>query len=515
MRQTFRWTGTDGKLNPRLRRFTMSMALRRALILVTASAAGAAAGGCSDLLEPNVYSELTPETFFNTERDLNQALIAVYSPFNVDWIGIYNADPQRYFGHSMITTDELHSQYHSAYTHFSFGPANNQLNITFELTRDVANATEVIHRIEVSELDITDELKNRYIAEAKTLRAWLNFILYDYFGPIPVRLDPDRLYDLELEPRPSEEQFQAYIIDDLTDAIPHLADSYHSDAENWGRVSKGTARMLLLRTYMNTHQWSAAEAVAREIMAMGIYELQDEYYDVFNVRANSELIHAIPGTGAAPNWWLPEVLTGNFARTVDEAPIDFDPNFTGWSVYWMPWEFYDTFDPADRRLDGILDRYVHTDGSIVDRSGSDGTVMQGAIPLKFTQMADRNNQGQPLDYPIFRYAEVLLSLAEAINEQNGGPTAEAEGYLNEVRARVGLQPLNGLSQQEFRDALLHERGHEFHGEVMRRMDLIRHGKFIENAQARGRPAQTHHVRFPIPSSAITEGAGVIEQNPGY
>ncbi|MEX2601769.1 MAG: RagB/SusD family nutrient uptake outer membrane protein [Balneolaceae bacterium] len=473
--------------------------------------------GCSDLLEPNIYSELTPETFFNTEEDFNQALVSIYSPFNVDWGGIYNADPARYFGHSMITTDELHSQWHSTFTDFTWGAGTGQLNTTFNQIRTVSIATDVIHQLETSDANISDEVRNRYAAEARALRGWLNFILYDYFGPVPSRMDPAELYSLDMDARPTDEEFLQWIIDDLNAAIPGLRDSYHSDMANWGRMSKGAARMLLLRTYMNTHQWSQAEQVARDIMAMGIYSLQGDYFSIFNEKANPEIIHAIPGTAAAPNWWMPEVLTGNFDRTTDDWPIQFNPNFTGWTVYWMPWGFYDTFDPDDERLHGILDQYVHTNGSIADRTGgTGGTVMQGAIPLKFTILANPNNQGQPLDYPIFRYAEVLLSLAEAINEQNGGPTAEAEGYLNQIRDRVGLDPLIGLNQSEFRDALLRERGHEFHGEVMRRQDLIRHGKYIDNALERGKTnAQAHHVRFPIPNSVITEGDGVIEQNPGY
>ncbi len=73
-----------------------------------------------------------------------------------------------------------------------------------------------------------------------------------------------------------------------------------------------------------------------------------------------------------------------------------------------------------------------------------------------------------------------------------------------------------MSQDEFRDAILDERGREFFGEGIRRMDLIRHGKFIEVANQAGiSNAQAHHVLFPIPQSVIQEGGGIIEQNLGY
>lgn len=461
---------------------------------------------CSDMLEPNVYSELAPETFFTSEGDFNQALVSLYSPFRVDWGGIYNADPTRYLGRSMLVTDELHSQWWSLWTHFSFGPTSNEGH--FGNVRTVAQATDIINQIENSEADVSEAVKARYLAEAKTLRAWLNHTLFDFFGPVPVRMDPETLHSLDILPRPSEEEFIGYIEQDLNDALPELDASYHNDSGNWGRVTQGTARMILLRTYMNTHQWAKAEQVARDIMDMGIYQLQDDYYSVFNVQANSEIIHAIPGTPAAPNWWLPEVLTGNFGSAVPED-LEFSPNFTGWTVYWMPWDFYETFDPEDDRRRGILSRYMSTGGSVIDRAGG----MQGAIPIKFTEIANPGNQGQPIDMPVFRYAEVMLSLAEAINEQRG--PSEAYQYVNPIRVRADLEPLSGLSQSEFRDALLRERGFEFHGEGLRRQDLIRHGKLIENAQARGRDAQPHQTRFPIPNNVITQGEGIIEQNPGY
>jgi hypothetical protein len=73
-----------------------------------------------------------------------------------------------------------------------------------------------------------------------------------------------------------------------------------------------------------------------------------------------------------------------------------------------------------------------------------------------------------------------------------------------------------MTQAEFRDAILDERGRELFGEGTRRQDLIRHGKFIEYAQDRGIvDAETHEVLFPIPQSVITESNGIVTQNEGY
>lgn len=121
---------------------------------------------------------------------------------------------------------------------------------------------------------------------------------------------------------------------------------------------------------------------------------------------------------------------------------------------------------------------------------------------------------------IFRYADVLLSLAEIINERNNGPTQEAYDLVREIRTRAGLGNFTaGMNQEQFRDALLAERGRELYAEGVRRQDLIRHGKYIEYAQDRGESlAKSHHTLFPIPTAAILEGGGadgIVKQNPGY
>lgn len=93
--------------------------------------------------------------------------------------------------------------------------------------------------------------------------------------------------------------------------------------------------------------------------------------------------------------------------------------------------------------------------------------------------------------------------------------ARALPFVNQVRTRAGVPTWSGLSQAELRDSLLAERGRELYAEGVRRDDLIRAGKFISSALARGAAAKPGNVLFPIPLEVIQQSNGIITQNPGY
>src|SRR5690606_12480916 len=109
------------------------------------------------------------------------------------------------------------------------------------------------------------------------------------------------------------------------------------------------------------------------------------------------------------------------------------------------------------------------------------------------------------DIVLMRYADILLARAEALNEISG-PTQESIDLINEVRVIAGvpeLQLVDFPDKESLRDHILAERGWEFHTEALRRQDLIRHGKFISGALARGKTAaRPHHVLYPIPQREI-------------
>lgn len=496
--------------------------MNRALVIVLLLAG---LTSCKKQLETKVYSTLTPQNFYQSEGDANAALITLYIPFSSYWgnpdpgngswyASLYNADIKSYLSKSLVSTDELYNEGGGANTadlfNFTWGASTwaGTNDAVYPKISFVAKATEVIQAISNSNA-VSDAVKKSYIAQAKTLRAWLMYVLFDFYGPVNVKTDFSILTDTAAIPRPSQADYIAQIEKDLTEAIPDLKDKYNSDAANWGRVSKGTARMLLLKIYMHTKQWAKAEAAAKEMMNMGYGLLTGPtgYRDVFRNKANKEIIYAVPANAASANWWVQEVLPLDFRSAPDAGIPD---RSSGWLTQYMPWFYYDKYEKDDiRKNTTIVDHYTNTANVVKQRSNG----MKGAIPLKYT-LIPLPGDAQPIDVVVFRYAEVLLSLAEAINEQRGPD--EAYQYVNQVRSRAGVSDFAAMTKDQFRQALLDERGRELYGEGVRRQDLVRNGTYITNAIQRGKStAQSHMVLFPIPNAVIIQSRGVIAQNPGY
>jgi hypothetical protein len=512
------------------------------LYIFTATVILLSAYSCEKELEPVIYSDLTPDNFFKTEEDLNNAVIALYNSFSTNWgttdLGIatwyaslYNIDMKTYVTRSMITTDELYvnPDWDANLVNFTWGPStyvmtgSNPNEPTYPKIRFVARATEVIDRIPKA-TEVAPIVRDKYLAESKVLRAWLMYCLYDFFGPVNVRLDPNTLTDTTITPRPTSEEYCLQIETDLKEALAtstaSFPENYNDDAGNWGRVSKSTARMLLLKLYMHNKQWDKAEAIAREIIALNYYSLQANYADVFNVSKNHEIIYALPCNSASPNYWLAPLFPGEYASGY-AGSILVDVNINGWYGFWMPWSHFNKFDTADLRRNTIIYQYRNTNNRIRNQASSGP--MRGAIPMKYSNIPSGDAGPKfTMDMVVFRYAEVLLSLAEAINNQRG--PAEAFPYIKAVRDRAGLTAAIGRewdiatvpTKEALKDSLLMERGRELYCEGVRRQDLIRNGKYIEFALARGATGASEADNlFPIPASVIVEGRGIIIQNPGY
>ena len=485
-------------------------------------------------LEREDYTEIYPETFLQTESDLRLALNALYYEFVTGtWSGeaIYGANYGGYQVMSDMTTDALWScwgwesddlRYHQ-WTATMTGGVANYVYQNFAHYQFLSKTRNTIRRIE--QCGVADDAKQLYIGEAKALRGWMALYLYDLFGPVPVASDEvlDEPETYTYIARLTDEEYDELMETELRDAIDRLPET----ASALGRMTKGSAMMILLKYYMIRGKYTEAETLAREMSGMEgrVYSLQADYDYIFSKEGegNSEIILQVPCIATSSwvcNYMTAEVLPSDMAWTEKSA---------GWGGYVMPWDFYETFEAGDKRTNSIVTSYVSTSsGATISReSNGGGQLSYGALPLKYGKDSEMTGGQSGVDIVVYRYADVLLTLAECI-ARNEGVNGEAVALVNRIRSRAGLADLTDAqtsSTDAFLNALLLERGHEFWLEGLRRQDLIRFGKYVEYANQRIADANKNgksyftvteaHNRFWIPQSFIDESKSAIRQNSGY
>ncbi len=487
--------------------------------------------GCSDYLEPELYGSLSPISFPSNETEYELYMLELYKPFlgswgyqepGTDWTNSFYS-PER--GH--LVMNDLPTDIFLPFTDwggFWEGQSTGNFNYMltegrgeshFEKIRFVTRSTQIIGDLEKA--DIIPASKKQFIAEAHMARGFIMFYLLQYYGPVPVILDYNKIGNEAVESdltRPSRDFYVNAVISDLR----HAADSLEIDPVEYGRFNKGLALTILMRLYMNEKDFVNAESVGREIEGLG-YKLVSDYSSLFKeaTEQNTETIWAV---SCSPD--NSELL--NFNPYVMYCyPSDFKgPAISGGynasSVFTVSWDFYDSFDSLDSRRTRLIAQYYNKNtGALKSRTTS--PALKGPIIQKYLDEGLPGNPFTGNDIVIARYADVMLMLAEAINNNNGGPTSEAIELVDSVRSRAGIGKLPSgdiASQQAFNDAILRERGWELYFEGLRKMDLIRHGKWPSALAAVGKNANAP-VLCPIPTYAINLSGDIptLIQNPGY
>ena len=490
--------------------------------------------GCEGSLNPSVYDKLTSDNFPKTEQDAESLVNSVYYQFRGGEWNRYNSNNNSRLVQGLFCTDEFTCHWDGFWdTPFVFNWQPDQFpfsDMYYMFIPAVTTATSAIAQLNKMEDVLKPEMLKRYIAEIKVARAYFMYDLYNLYGPVSVitkEEDALNIADYKYQPRPTNEEMAKLIDENLTDEIINSLPE-QCEGEEYGRMDQGAALMCKLKLYLHEKNWQGVVNCADKIKALG-YTLEPTYKNIWSIdnEQNNEIIFAIV---CKPS---PEGVANNFRAHV--LPSDWvSPNgypSQGWNGYKVPWQFYDTFDPQDTRLETLYRYYRNELGETVDARDK----LYGALPLKYSEDPSGTDVNQGVDYVIYRYADVLLAKAEALNELNG-PTKEAIGLINEVRERAfPNMPEKLLSLDDYagdkgklRNRILEERGWELYFEGNRREDLIRHGKFVEYANdpnrmgdTNHRPknpqqnAKSYHVLYPIPNKAIVESKGVLKQNEGY
>jgi len=362
--------------------------------------------------------------------------------------------------------------------------------------------------------DVDDSKRGMLVAEARFLRAWAYYSLWNQYGAMPIRTSLSSPRELA---RASEEEFASFIESELQAVIPVLPDP--GNEPNYGRVHSDGARALLCIWYLNNRKWEACNQIAQEIIDRNHFALYPSVVDLFALEneRNTEFILVVPALANAENGnnMLPTSLPPNFYEGID-GELNGVVN-TSWSNFASQYrlydEFYYSFEEGDARRARILTKYVQANGQEVDLLQSkDNTRGIKFPPDPSTQGAMHGN-----DFPFVRYAEILLAKAEALNEING-PNQVSVDLINQIRNRANLT--EDLRLESFtdkaalREQILKERRWEFWYEGKRRRDLLRVDQYLENARNRGIDAQEKHKLFPVPQSEI-DANPLFQQNSGY
>ncbi len=463
--------------------------------------------GCEDSLDFEIKDSLTLENYFQTEEDAVSSVTAVYDALGD--LSLYKSrlwlvqDIASDDCNALSTWNDPNAQQFQSYT---LDPTNNYLEGIWQASYQlISRANLSIDRI--PEINMAESLRSRLVGEAKFLRALAYFNLVRLFGDVPLVLETKTDIDEYLLPRASSEDIYTQIINDLTAAEKVLPKNY--TGSNKGRATRGASMGMLAKVYLTRQDWQLAAEKSKDVIDMNVYELWDDYKDNFREanKNGKESLFEVQFYSAQQSENTQIVISG--LPSIYAFPA-------GVGIILPTDDLLDRFEEGDYRYDvTFFEEYSYFGNNTFDPH----------IWKHWDQDAyEPDETGQSgANFPVMRYAEVLLMYAEALNEANNGPTAEAYDAVNQVRERARngeegvVADLQGLNYEEFRDAVLNEKRLETVNEGQRWFDLKRTGKLIEYVnRAKGGQAdpQPHHYLFPIPQREIDINPN-LSQNDQY
>lgn len=527
-----------------------------------------ASAQCTDLTEV-VYDEVTEENFHPTEGDLASIVVPAYTELQEMWMGWYGAlDGLEETADVLLTPARPDGWYDGGiyirgHQHL-WDPNFGQHEAIWADAFDGINATNrIIYQIEADIVPVADdELRASLLAEMRAVRAYNYYMLLDVFGNVPIVTD---FTATDLPSQSPRQEVYDFVVSELTAVLPELPTD---PVETYGRLNHWGARALLARIYLNaevytgTPQWDAVLEQTDAIMQSGHYQLDPDYRTPFsrnNHSASSELIFAVPYDEVfAPgsNFHM-KTLKGQLREV-------FGLQDTPWGGSAANPQAIDTYDEDDTRLEDswLMGPHFTPDGQL----GYDFTQHVNSIeeslcycagfPVWKYEIYSGMTGSSDVDYPVIRYAEVLMVRAEALlrtgdaggaaalvsqvrerafAETNPGKAVvtgaelmEGSSYLygwydtdGVVKTGPGGSPVTPTTGGAFGGAdipygrLLDELLWEFAVEGHRRQHLIRFSVYESktwfNKEARN---EDHRMLFAIPQDVLNANANLV-QNPGY
>lgn len=455
-----------------------------------------------DFLSVIPETALSSATFFTKEADFQQAVNAAYVPLRSivndrAWLlGEMHSDNTYYARNILFGATEQQEDI----ADFAIPTANgvtsnthvlNQYRLDYQI---IARVNQILSQID--KVEFNADTKSNLKGQAHFLRAYAYFELVQYFGKVPLHLTPVTVRQEAALPLSSVDEVYNQIVKDATLATTLLLPKSKQEA---GRATSGAAKTLLANVYMVQKKWADAEKLLREVVTSAEYSLMPDYNDAFSTNTgnknNKESVFEVQFQEGASGYngnfiysFLPRPMATNelqpITGTSNPQPL------TGEGNNIPTPDIIAAYEDGDKRKDASI-AYVTLSGSLRDNK---------VYPYikKFAKThALHNNTGT--NWPIYRYSEVLLFLAESLVEQN--KPADAAPFLNQVRTRAGLAATKATSQTDMRNAVYADRRVELAFENKRWFDLVRTGRAIEVITAYGNRIKTKPLDYYYPTGA--------------
>lgn len=519
-------------------------------------------------LDEKIYSSIVSEQYEPTEKDLISIIAPSYTTMRdvlFAWHGYY--DLQSECSDEIVTPARpngwedggvyrnLHEHnWNSEQSHLYGAWNNNYTGVNY--------ANRSIYQIESGTLTITDEVvKNNILAELRAMRALYYYNLLDNFRNVAFIDRYDVPEDFLPEQIEAKKLFQ-FIEEELKEVIPSLSDVV--DQSTYGRMTKYAAQFLLARLYLNAEvyineaKWKECSEICDYIIESKKYALDPNYRDIFKTenQNSTEIVFAIPFDEKYGGWFHFHMKTLHPANMRTYNLQGGEP----WGGSCAIPQFIDTYDKDDERLPAtwIMGQQYDSSGEPlyctldekraddlliftntcpgVDKTSETDGYRVGKFEIKMGALGSLSN-----DFPLFRYADVLLMKSES--ELRQGNASLAASLVSEVRSRAfknnpdkaivtAEELMKGSSynyghivdgkmveEQGGTDIkfgrMLDELGWEFAAEGHRRMDLVRFGVFTTKKWlSKNRVNQVYRNYFPILEQALTKNTN-LKQNDGY
>jgi hypothetical protein len=478
---------------------------------------------CEDDLRLEPENNITQNSFYTTELQINQALSGVYSAMiNSSSRGGYDvnfyllASEVRSNNYTALSQNGNRDYY--AINRFQDTSSTEEMGILWDDAYQlISYANVILSRIDA--VPFADPVtKEQYRSETRFLRAYAYFELMRTFGKVPLIDHPVSPEEAVKIQRTDLATLYSFITSEIEASIDGLKDTY--DAKNKGRITKAAANAMLGRIYLTGSGYplnNSAYVEKARVNLLAVIQKEGQYVtfaptyaDLFK-SANDNKYHLFEiqhiSGGLSQGSYLPSYVSPNFGVN--------DPYYNPQSSLYSSGELgvsqslINSYEAGDLRLPLTIKT------SFIAQNGQPDN-QNFFVKFREKGIVITNRYDWPINFPIIRYADVLLMYAEVLNTQ--GNTAAAVPFVNRIRQRAGLPALStSLSSADFTTALRRERRSEFAGEGVYWHDLVRWniGVAVINQAAAALnynyTITTNDYLYQIPLSQV-QVAG-YEQNP--